>query len=177
MRMHDRCRRGLLILLCGVAIMSAPSPASAGPSLLGSEDRAAIAAIIGQQVDAFRRDDADEAFGYATPELRAMFGTPERFMRMVREGYAPVYRPRSLDFGDLVENDGIIAQRLSVVGPDGRPVVAVYVMQRQPDGSWRIAGCYLLPTEAETAALRLGVFASSMSWESSSSISRAASSG
>ena len=32
-----------------------------------------------------------------------------------------------------------------VVGPDGKPALAVYEMQRQPDGSWRINGCWLTP--------------------------------
>jgi hypothetical protein len=34
-----------------------------------------------------------------------------------------------------------------LVGPDGKSYVAVYTFQRQPDGSWRISGCYLVPDE------------------------------
>ena len=34
-------------------------------------------------------------------------------------------------------------QRVRVVGPDGRPVIAYYPMRRLPDGTWRIDGCYL----------------------------------
>jgi hypothetical protein len=30
-----------------------------------------------------------------------------------------------------------------VIGPDGQPALALYAMERQPDGSWRIAGCTL----------------------------------
>jgi len=36
-----------------------------------------------------------------------------------------------------------MTQRVLLVGPDGVPVVADYLMQRQPDGSWRINGCIL----------------------------------
>ena len=39
---------------------------------------------------------------------------------------------------------GVPAQRVLVVGPDGVPVIAVYPMQRMPDGSWLINGCFLL---------------------------------
>ena len=34
-------------------------------------------------------------------------------------------------------------QRVMLVGPDGVPVMARYLMQRQPDGSWLINGCIL----------------------------------
>jgi len=32
-----------------------------------------------------------------------------------------------------------------VIGPDGRGVIALYRMEEQPDGSWRIAGVTLHP--------------------------------
>ena len=62
-------------------------------------------------------------------------------MSMVRAGYKPVYRPREVEFRDLVPVEGRWTQRVLVVGPDGVPVVAQYVMEKQPDGSWRIDGC------------------------------------
>jgi hypothetical protein len=62
---------------------------------------------------------------------------------MVRGGYPPVYRPREIEFRDLVEQGGRLTQRVLLVGPDGGVVIAHYFMQRQPDGSWRIDGCVL----------------------------------
>ena len=64
-------------------------------------------------------------------------------MAMVRQGYPPVYRPRSVDFRELVTSEGRIVQKVLFVGPDGVPVIAEYFMERQPDGSWRIDGCRL----------------------------------
>jgi len=32
-----------------------------------------------------------------------------------------------------------------VIGPDGRGVIALYRMEEQPDGNWRIAGVTLHP--------------------------------
>jgi hypothetical protein len=72
-----------------------------------------------------------------------MFGQPGVFMDMVRQGYRPVYRPQTFAFREIVELHGQVAQKVHVVGPDGRPVTAVYPMTRLPDGSWRIDGCYL----------------------------------
>jgi hypothetical protein len=110
---------------------------------VSSADRAAIRQVIQAQVDAFRRDDGAAAFGYASPGIQGMFGTPEVFMDMVRQGYQPVYRPRAFDFREILEMHGQPAQRVDVIGPDGRPVIAIYPMRRLPDGTWRIDGCFL----------------------------------
>jgi len=114
-------------------------------------DRAAIRDVIQSQVEAFRRDDGDAAFGLASPSIRGMFGSPEIFMDMVRQGYQPVYRPRAFDFGEIVTLDGQITQKVHVIGPDGRPVTAYYPMTRLPDGTWRINGCYLQAPEEHQA--------------------------
>ncbi|MBV8392510.1 MAG: DUF4864 domain-containing protein [Alphaproteobacteria bacterium] len=110
---------------------------------LSEADRAAIRDTIQAQVDAFRRDDGQAAFGYASRTIQGMFGTAEIFMDMVRQGYQPVYRPRRFDFAEIVELNGQTTQKVRVIGPDGRPVNAFYPMTRLPDGTWRIDGCYL----------------------------------
>jgi len=106
-------------------------------------DKPAIVGVIQKQLDAFQGDRAAEAFGYASPDIQHLFGTPDKFMAMVRQGYPPVYRPRSVDFRELVTSEGRIVQKVLFVGPDGVPVIAEYFMERQPDGSWRIDGCRL----------------------------------
>ncbi len=110
---------------------------------LSAADRQAIRDIIRSQVDAFRRNDDAAAFGYASPGIQRLFGTPGTFMDMVRQGYQPVYRPRVFDFEEIVDLNGQPTQKVRVIGPDGRPLTAFYPMRRLPDGSWRIDGCYL----------------------------------
>jgi hypothetical protein len=110
-------------------------------------DRSAIRTIIEGQEDAFRRDDGAAAFGFASPMIREMFGTSDVFMDMVRQGYPMVYRPKAFDFADLVMRDGKPTQKVHVVGPDGRRHNAFYPMTQLPDGSWRIDGCYLEPSD------------------------------
>ncbi len=118
---------------------------------LSAADRSAIRYAIQSQVDAFRRDDGESAFGYASPAIRGMFGTSEIFMDMVRQGYQPVYRPRVFDFREIVILHGQVTQKVHVVGPDGRPVTAYYPMVRLPDGTWRINGCFLQAPEEHEA--------------------------
>ena len=133
----------LLALALGLAFGPALGQAAAQDLSLSDSDRAAIRDIIGQQVEAFRRDDGDAAFGFASPTIQGMFGTSEIFMDMVRQGYQPVYRPRVFDFREIVSLHGQPAQTVNVVGPDGRPVTAIYPMTQLPSGSWRIDGCFL----------------------------------
>lgn len=128
----------LLTLILGFATATA-----AQQPAVSAADRAAIRDVIQGQVEAFRRDDGDAAFGYASPSIQGLFGRSDIFMDMVRQGYRPVYRPQVFDFRELVELQGQVAQKVHVVGPDGRPVTALYPMTRLPDGSWRIDGCYL----------------------------------
>lgn len=110
---------------------------------LSNTDRAAIRAVIGEQLDAFKRDDASRAFSLATAGIRAQFGTPEVFLDMVRKGYAVVYRPQAVHFDPPEIVDGRVIQPVRMTDADGRTWIALYPMQRQPDGSWRIDGCQL----------------------------------
>lgn len=110
---------------------------------VSTSDQTAIREVIERQVEAFRRDDGAAAFGYASPNIQGMFGTAETFMDMVRQGYQPVYRPRVFEFREIVTLQGMVTQKVHVIGPDGRPVTAFYPMTRLPDGSWRIEGCIL----------------------------------
>lgn len=137
--------RGLaLFLLIAMPAFAHAQPGHMGnSSVVGNADGPAIVGVIQKQLDAFQGDRAAEAFGYASPDIQHLFGTADNFLAMVRQGYPPVYRPRSVDFRELVTSEGRIVQKVLFVGPDGVPVIAEYFMERQPDGSWRIDGCRL----------------------------------
>ena len=78
--------------------------------------------------------------------IQGMFETQDRFIAMVRTLYPPVHRPRLVDFGELVEIDGALVQRVELIGPDGTSALALYTMIRGPDG-WRINGVALTASE------------------------------
>ena len=58
-------------------------------------------ATIERQFEAFARDDAEAAYALADPTIKQMFVDPDHFLAMVRDRYAPVYRHRSVEFGDV----------------------------------------------------------------------------
>jgi hypothetical protein len=101
--------------------------------------------IISEQLEAFRADDGARAYSFAAPEIKRLFPSVDIFMSMVRNGYRPVYRSSEVEFGEIITDPlGRPAQRVGLTGPDGKRYEALYSMERQPDGSWRIIGCTLL---------------------------------
>ncbi len=136
-------------LLALVAVLAAAPALAQAPSNLPGPEKRAIRSVIEAQINAFRSDDGERAFGYASPHIRGLFRTADNFMAMVRNGYQPVYRPRTVRFGDLVEDEGTLVQKVFVTAPDGTEVLALYVMERQGDGSWRVNGCMLATPDDE----------------------------
>jgi hypothetical protein len=126
-----------------LALALAALTASAQP--VSDADARAVREVIEAQLDAFKRDDAPRAFSYAAPGIRASFGTPENFMAMVRDGYAVVYRPRTVRFDTPMLAGGELVQPVHMTDAGGRAWLALYPMEKQPDGSWRINGCQLAP--------------------------------
>ena len=140
----------ILLLLAGIWLLP-PAVARAEeetPSSLAPAEQSAIRGVIEAQLGAFQGDDAKTAFGYASPGIQGMFGDAATFLQMVRQGYPPVYRARSHAFGPLVELQGRTVQKVELVGPDGQRALALYVMEHEPDGSWRIDGCMLTQSDS-----------------------------
>jgi hypothetical protein len=114
------------------------------PALAASDaDRAAIRSVIEQQFEAFAADDAARAYSFAAPSIQNLFPSQERFMGMVREGYPPVYRHRSVIFGAFKDEPDEVSQSVYLQDLDGEEWLAVYTLEAQPDGSWKISGCSL----------------------------------
>jgi hypothetical protein len=143
-------RNAVLALSLLLALALAGAFDAARAQALSDADRNAIHGVIQSQLNAFRRDDSGTAFGFAAPAIQSMYGSPEMFLEAVRRAYRPVYRPRQVEFRDLKTIDGAIVQQVYVVGPDNEPKLALYIMERQPDGTWRISGCVLLDFEGQS---------------------------
>ncbi len=126
------------LVLLAAFLIGLASPAHA------ADDVAAAQSVIRSQAEAFGRDDAAAAYSYAAPAIQGMFHQAEIFMTMVQQGYAPVYRHKSFEFGEARVADGQIAQRVHIIDADGAPWEALYTLEQQPDGSLKITGCSLL---------------------------------
>lgn len=125
--------------------------AAAADDTIAPADAVAIQRVIRGQMDAFRIDDWTAAFAYAAPSIRQKFQSPQIFSQMVTQAYQPVYRPKGVEFRELKASEFGPTQEVFVVGPDGHSYLAYYTMEKQPDGTWRISGCYLVRLEDQSA--------------------------
>ncbi len=130
-------------------VLLASAVALASQVAVAAADDTAIRAAIAAQLDAFRHDDADGAYRLASPHIEARFGSAANFLAMVKMAYPAVYRAHDVDFGPVVRRDGAIVEQVGLVGPDGTRAVALYTMEREANGAWRIDGCVLeeIPSE------------------------------
>jgi Domain of unknown function (DUF4864) len=144
--MPDSTRRMLLASLAGLACPSWTAAAD-----LSDADAHDIRATIEAQLAAFRVDDAELAFSYATPGIRAHFVVADYFMAMVRGSYPVVYRPETVGFllGQAI--DGAAIQRVRMTDRQGAAWLVIYRMQQQSDRSWRIDGCVVTRDDGQTA--------------------------
>ncbi|WP_235981788.1 DUF4864 domain-containing protein [Methylobrevis albus] len=151
---HRAARQAAGALIAGtiVAGMLLASPAAADEAAApDAGDFTAIQAVIGEQIAAFKADDSARAYSFAAPQLQQVLGNADTFMSMVKQGYQPVYRPKAVTFGQLRDTAKGLVQEVFLVGPDGADWTALYMVERQPDGTWRIAGCKLAKQERVAA--------------------------
>lgn len=128
-----------MILAIASASLFHPVFACAGDA----EVKAAQTTIDGQ-IRAFLADDRKTAYSYAAPNVQRIFPTVEAFMGMVTGAYQPVYRPKNFAFGKVEQPSATtIMQQVMVVGPDGKDYEALYTLELQPDGVFRITGVSL----------------------------------
>jgi hypothetical protein len=122
------------IALSLVIVAGAPAGlASAQPADLA---RAAAEPIM-KQIEAFRRDDYEAAYAFASTEIKQMFDRLA-FERMVKGGYPEIARSSfALVARTDVAPDGRVYVLVRVKGANGAGVEALYEMVREHDG-WKI---------------------------------------
>ena len=131
--------RSLAAFCLALAVACAGGSAFAQP--VAAADARAARSVVAAQLDAFANDDAERAFSYAAPAIRTIFGTPERFLAMVRAGYPVVYRAASVTFLVPQREGEEIVQGVRLTDAEGALWLATYRLERQRDGAWRIKGC------------------------------------
>lgn len=109
-------------------------------------DAIAIHEVVQTQLEALSNDDAVSAFELATPEKRMLIGSPDNFLRLIKEEYNPIYRYQRVIFSrpEVINGDAI--QIVRVTDGNSRVWLAIFWMQQGEDSAWRIDGCQLLET-------------------------------
>ena len=126
-------RNGLYATML-TAVLALPAAAQEAP----------IQETIQSQIEALQADDFARAFTYASPTIKGMFGTPENFGAMVKEGYPMVYRPADVQMQDLRDVAGNLWQRVRITDQAGAGWVLDYQMVETAEG-WQINAVQIMP--------------------------------
>ena len=147
MKMNARSIR-LVVLGLGLFVFAGSGWAQQALSLPDNL-KSVVQNIVGGQITAFKDRDHERAFGYAAPSIRQMFGTTDRFIKMVRSGYGAIYGAQKWSFGRGEVKGDALVQEVLLTGPADRDWVALYTLRKQQDGTWRISGVQILPGSAQ----------------------------
>lgn len=109
-----------------------------------------IEGTISSQIEAFKADDFERAFTFATPTLQQLFQSPQNFQRMVTTGYPMVWRPAEVRYLELEERGAEMWQKVQITDAKGAMHLLLYRMQ-QTDAGWRIGGVQILKMPGATA--------------------------
>ncbi len=107
-----------------------------------SSAKAAAEPVV-KQLEAFRRDDYDTAYTFASEEIRTRFDRPS-FEAMVRGGYPEIARSTFASVtGTELRPDGSAHVTIKIRGANGQTVEALYELVWQ--GAWKINGVATRP--------------------------------
>ncbi|MEL6550040.1 MAG: DUF4864 domain-containing protein [Pseudomonadota bacterium] len=122
---------GIILLVVGLA----------GPVTAQNDG---IRATIDGQMEAFRADDFAQAFSFAAPNIKRMFGDSERFGMMVRNGYPMVWKNTDVRYLELREIGGNLWQMVQIEDDQGQFHYLDYLMIETAAG-WQIGAVQFLP--------------------------------
>lgn len=124
----------LAFMVCAIFGLTLPAPAQENP----------MQQTILDQLDAFRADDFERAFTYASPTIKGIFMTPQAFGAMVTQGYPMVHRPGDVKMLGSRDVAGRLWQKVMITDQGGRTHMLEYQMIDTPEG-WQINAVQLLP--------------------------------
>ncbi|HSE04526.1 MAG TPA: DUF4864 domain-containing protein [Methylomirabilota bacterium] len=124
----------------GLALALLPLCASAQAA---KSDAKAAAEPVVRQLEAFRRDDYDTAYAFASEEIQLQFDRL-RFEIMVRSGYPEIARSTHASVtGTELRPEGRAYVTVRIVGANGQIIEALYELVWE--GAWRINGVATRP--------------------------------
>lgn len=147
-RLSRLCRAVFFAMACGAMPVVAQAQIADQQT---ADQQTAIVDVIQSQLNALHQNDGPGAYRFAAPNIKAIFPSVDIFMAMVRGGYGFLIDPTGVEFLDIRAEGGALYQAVRIIGRDGVRRIAIYHMEQQQDGSWKIAGVYI--TEDPAAAV------------------------
>ena len=101
------------------------------------------------QIDAFKKNDIEEAYTFAAPNIQAQFPNPEAFGSMVKNGYPIIWKPKSFKFVKFKDLGNKCIQRVLFQSYSGSLETYDYILEKN-NNLWKIAGVLTIKSAGET---------------------------
>jgi hypothetical protein len=106
----------------------------------------AVTLVVQSQLHAFAEDDAETAFSLATESTQNLAQTPNDFLNVIKQRFTPIYRHRHALFSEPEIIEGYALQVVQLIDHDNLVWIAIYEVEREADGTWKVDGCQLFET-------------------------------
>ena len=113
---------------------------------ISENDKVAIRQLIEKQLQAFRQKDEVTAFALTSPTIQNKYEQHDIIMA-IESKYNAIIQPRSIMFQGFTLVNNYPALVSMIMNQEGELTQGVFVVQHQPDYSWRIHGYELLPVD------------------------------
>ena len=111
--------------------------------------RVEVHITISSQIEAFKKNDVEEAYTFAAPNIQAQFPNPETFGLMVRNGYPIIWKPKSFKFVKFKDLGKKCIQRVLFQSYGGSLETYDYILEKN-NNLWKIAGVLAIKSAGET---------------------------
>jgi ABC-type transporter MlaC component len=136
--------------LIGSLVVAALTLLSASLHAQPAGDAAAAAELVLRQLDAFRRNDYDTAYTFASAEIHRLFDR-QAFEDMVKRGYPEIADSvRARVASTRTAPNGNVHLVIKIRGANGQQIEALYEMVHE-EGAWKINGVAAQPDPGEEA--------------------------
>ena len=110
--------------------------------------------VISAQIEAFKQEDVEKAFTFASPMIQQLFRSPENFGNMVQNRYPMVWQPSDVSFLRQKNEGDVVYQVIRFFDAKGLGTSFVYEMVRV-SGEWKINGVFKIQSDDVSASLQL----------------------
>ena len=110
----------------------------------------AIEKVISSQIEAFKSDDFDRAFQFASPEIQNRIRNPSNFEQMVRGSFPMMMQTKEIEFLDEKSSPPMSWHVVRLIGKNGARHAFAYEMILIGT-QWRINGVYPLGEPDQSA--------------------------
>lgn len=129
------------------------NPVGAQPAVSARDfsrsERHEMRVLVQSYLWAISNRQADLLFLTAAESVTSIYSTPEALMRRMTQIHRPALRGSLVRFDGVGIQDGLPVQNVYIKDELGRQWWASYLLEKQADGRWKIAGCLIMPAPGQ----------------------------